>query len=1249
MKFVLRYISLLTALAVFLQEPVYGTGLSIKNCLRVPSGDNAKERLKDLYNTITAGSNGVKITLPMLFGEYHEMPFQTQCDLLKDGTDKLVDLLKIYPDGIPPKFYSYYRRTIRELINSTQPREDDPYRIEDRLLYKEMFDCLRKLGVGIVSSNDGKLMSLFVREITNMNFEQPLSSYISDGIDITELVNWQRVQLDMLLSIIAKAPEAPQVKHLITYIIIGIKVKGMYSYKSEPVNMFLIEEIISNIKYENNYYLIRLMSMMLMDKFDSRIGTDVNDELRKRTRQAEHSIGLAGWIRTDIHTHISHNSFYLMEKTLKFYTTGDKEILRGVVPDEIIEHVLNSDADKSKHVSIYTSKEFVQKAKSQMQIFLIRLGRRVGKQTADVEDILDIKEEELEHILPDNDLLKDYIWVYRQLALRFNFNLNIDTALGKIANLTRLHSNWSRHLFDTPLTIEEDGIKRSTGMNVNDSPLFRALRSNDDIEALRQACFLRNRIKKRLFSDNQYVEFDLEETSISEGNRDFQGVLGDDNEIQLTDERLNLYELDFYISRIEDIIIPNIVNIRLKEIDRDNLPEAIEVIDILFHNLFYTGLGSRELIDILQDDKLNVGQVENFLNNTVPWQFKLALLQLKEDLGDNLLKYVNRWGISSDKSVMGLAMADDTKESVLARLPAHMVRNLVFTQVSFKLAGVLTTRISDFCAVLKKSSGRAGDSSFKISGFSHAEQLPQEGFLFGDSLDIEKVEKISVKQIGQKGKNILRMIALGIPVPPGIIYPIDMATDDILTDINSDIKRLEALISQNSLNDDFGSIFGDPDNPIIVSVRSGARFTMPGQLVTMIDVGINQEIVEKGLTKRFGAWCAWDSYRRFLESWGIEVLGMDRAIFRDIMDAKKNRYNVSYKKDFSGDQMKELALDYKSVVDIAGKRKGILLPDSPLEQLKTAINVVRSSWNKPEAVSSRELFGLSQEKDTALFIQAMTFGNVLDEDSFSGALVLATDKTYHADIYPTGQGKDLADAVVLPYGLAKLQRESPEVHEELMNLAKQVTNYMGNSQKMEITIQRGKLWFLQTTNNSEPLKGKKFSKISEQEAVKQGRLLAKGYGAGILGCFRGAIVLPETLLYSTDDEIRELEKKAKEKGADGLVLVMDAAWPEDTRFINKTGAFIANEGGKGSHTADMAILMSKVAVMGIGTIKKFSPPVKGEGYITIGDKFFSEGEIISVNGITGDIYRGIIELESASTNGKVNLYKIPRNGITSSL
>ena len=530
--------------------------------------------------------------------------------------------------------------------------------------------------------------------------------------------------------------------------------------------------------------------------------------------------------------------------------------------------------------------------------------------------------------------------------------------------------------------------------------------------------------------------------------------------------------------------------------------------------------------------------------------------------------------------------------------------------------------------------------------------------------------------LGGKGANLAEMNLIGVPVPPGFTITTDVCNeyfakgkDDVVGHLKDDVEK-----SVRHIENLMGSKFGDPANPLLVSVRSGARASMPGMMDTILNLGLNDEVVVGLVKKTNNERFAYDSYRRFVQMYGDVVLGMkpenkeDIDPFEEIIQQVKAERGIKLDNEMSVDELKKLVVLFKQAIK---KRTGADFPNDPMEQLWGAICAVFDSWMNDRAILYRKMEGIPQEWGTAVTVMAMVFGNMGNTSAtgvcFSRDAATGEDR-FNGEYLVNAQGEDVVAGIRTPQQITKegsirwaerigvseeeraskypsMEESMPEIFKQLNDIQQKLEDHYRDMQDMEFTVQEGKLWFLQTRNGKrtgtamvkiamdllregvidektaiercEPNKlDELLHPVFDKVALSQAKVITQGLPASP-GAACGQIV------FHADDA------QAWHKDGRHVIMVRIETSPEDLAGMSAAEGILTQRGGMTSHAAVVARGMGKCCVSGAGGINVDykTKTVEIDGVV------YKEGDYISLNGTTGQVYAGEVTTKAAELSG----------------
>ncbi|MDY2728483.1 pyruvate, phosphate dikinase [Clostridium sp. HCP1S3_B4] len=500
--------------------------------------------------------------------------------------------------------------------------------------------------------------------------------------------------------------------------------------------------------------------------------------------------------------------------------------------------------------------------------------------------------------------------------------------------------------------------------------------------------------------------------------------------------------------------------------------------------------------------------------------------------------------------------------------------------------------------------------------------------------------------LGGKGANLAEMTTLGIPVPHGFTVTTEACNKyyedgekiapEILEEIQKNVKTLEDLT---------GKKFGSLDDPLLVSVRSGARASMPGMMDTILNLGLNDQAVEVVAQKTNNPRFAYDSYRRFIQMFSDVVMGIDKRLFEDRLDEIKDSKGYKFDTDLTFEDLKGIVNDFKKIYK---KEKGEDFPQDPKVQLIESITAVFRSWNNPRAIVYRRLNDIPGEWGTAVNVQQMVFGNK-GETSGTGVIFSRNPATGENRIYGeylmNAQGEDVVAGIRTPQPIGKLKEQNPKIYEQLVGIINKLETHYKDMQDMEITIEEGKLFFLQTRNGKRTAQAAlkiavdlvKSGMITKEEALlkvdpkqldsllhpaflsddlKKAKVVAKGLPASP-GAACGKIAF-------TADEAKE-----RAKNGEKVVLVRLETSPEDIEGMIAAEGILTVRGGMTSHAAVVARGMGTCCVAGCGALKVNEDAKK----VIIDGKEYGVNDYISIDGATGNVYAEAVKTVTPEITG----------------
>ena len=513
-----------------------------------------------------------------------------------------------------------------------------------------------------------------------------------------------------------------------------------------------------------------------------------------------------------------------------------------------------------------------------------------------------------------------------------------------------------------------------------------------------------------------------------------------------------------------------------------------------------------------------------------------------------------------------------------------------------------------------------------------------ESYVSGDWEDIRGL-------FGGKGANLAEMVRIGIPVPPGFTVTTEACNAYLASGGQFPEGMWEEILEAlKTVEVSTGKTFGDPKNPLLVSCRSGAKFSMPGMMDTVLNIGLNDETAV-GMTELTGdERFVYDAYRRLIQMFGSVVAGVPDEAFEEVLEEARHAAGVTSDSDLDAESWKRVTRQFKTIFRRQSHHN---FPTKPLDQLRMATEAVFKSWNGKRAVDYRNAAGITHDLGTAVNVVTMVFGN-MGEDSATGVAMTRDgstgEKQIEGDYLTNAQGEDVVAGIRLTKDITLIKDEFPEAYSEFENISEKLEIHYREMQDVEFTIEKGKLWMLQTRDGKRTAQAavriavemSEEGLISQEEAVKRvspdqvdfflhpqfsresvktakesGGLLARGLNVSP-GAVRGVIALDADLA----------ENWAKEEGKQ-VIMVRPETKPDDVHGMLAANGILTSRGGRTSHAALVARQFGKPAVVGVSDLEIDL----GKRQIVVKDLILKEGDWVSIDGTTGEVFRGQLETQ----------------------
>ena len=1082
-------------------------------------------------------------------------------------------------------------RTLTQLIDTEKPKDLQPLILKTFTILKESvtlypgtaLNCIGNMGTAIYRTDESELVDFFLESVMDLGFQTP--DFKGVGNDWQAKVNRAHIQnIRTWLEIIEINPAWS--KKLLSSLIIYLSVGGVYIKDTDLFPRDITNLLNSNIG--NVYNLIKQLTRLFPAYFNE-IGAE--GQLRDiSTRLDEISFRkdvLVHFLRKQSHVESSNRIIGLIEAMLHFWLTKDKDRLEEFLPPNIHEQIepegLYIDGVHKLIKDLFNRKD-IKNIKELLDLDITSLRNTYSKVTG-------IKSTDLER-------LELSIIFYKLIVQKYSIDFyELDNYINQL----------------------------QIGYFPDIHPLKDALKQEDTYQKISGLLSYLEKLKEIILSREQY---DIREDIYHKRHFtvDIPSMYGSYHERKFDTLGLT-FRLESYLNALFDDLVENI---DLGLITRDTIfkindylalfnqalrldgilsSEIEKQMELLKRSLEVRGFTFTQFIDIFRGFSQAVSNVVNDYFNAIHEQNLVKILRNipKESL---LPKYrTNGHSFKDDKLTL--------------RVSEVFLRERIAFALGLQQLDLFLSRIMN--TLFRQSDELSKEKLHLLLNYD-----PQKAI---SSIESSNRLVSGVVHLGNKGLNLVSLHNHGFRVPPGFIITTEVYRYwDVIQGYRPAAQNFKAQIEReiSSIERQTGKRFGNPKNPLLFSVRSGAPISQPGMMDTFLNVGINEEIV-KGIIDITGeAWFAWDCYRRFLQSYGM-AFGLDRNDFDYIIGDVKEKLNVRHKINFTGEQMREITLAYKSYIS----GHGIDVEESPVKQLYITISKVLESWNTPKAKAYRKIMKISDDWGTAVTVQSMVFGN-LHKNSGSGVVFTHNPRlsgdliTLWGDYALGNQGEDVVSGLVntMPISNRQAETENRDINSTLQNSFPKIYNAIKNCatkliydsnwspQEMEFTFETDAeedLYFLQTRDMAIRHRTKVLSFVAGTK--EETRFL--GHGVGVSGgAMTGKVVF-------NLDEIRSFRKK--EPGT-SLILIRGDTVPDDIQEIFESDGLLTARGGSTSHAAIVAHRLGKTCVVGSPNLAC----MERESSCSIDQVHLKTGDWLSIDGREGSIYSGKMEIEEVA-------------------
>lgn len=1105
---------------------------------------------------------------------------------------KINYLLKIMDtealSGIHENTLREINRTVSNIIKIERPEQIKVILSDTFKIFEEAFReypetvlyCIQSIGNEIYGTNDSKLVEWFIQRVISIGFQYPEIKGTTDEWQVkSNRAHLKNIR--MWLELIENNPKWS--KSLMSALIINLRLCGVHINDTDVFQKDITKLLNSDIKPV--YHLVK-MTAKLFPVYFNEIGAE--GELREVSTEIDEITGradiLVHFLRKQSHVESSARVVDFIEEAFRFWLTKDKTCLKEYLPEDIYDRISTSGRYIDELNIIFNS------------IFKEKGIRNVTDLSRLTDDVIHTLTEDIPHI-SEIEKKRSY------LAIKFYQLL------------------YKKYKLDPQGIKEYLKYAQSLGLPNTDS-LISVLYRGTIYQKLEGTLEYLQKLEDTIISPEHYepIENIFRKRHIAAGIPSIYGVYHE--------RKFDALALTFRLENLVNILFEELItSLNLKFITRATLFEIEKYANLFYRALHLDGISSNRLENTLELLAVSL-EVRRFSFS----QYVDIFSGFSEAVQDILNTYYSGVFKSNLKNIILQAVTENI-------IPKYLEKSR--SQSEFELINKISEQF------LRETVS----SSFGLQQLDNfISRILKTLFEQGEGLDVKTLDllmsydpKKALSSIyspnnatndrihlGIKGYNLIKLASLGISVPPGFIITTEVfrcakainrfrhVREHLEEGIKEHLSELEKLT---------GKRFGDPENPLLVSVRSGGAISMPGMMISFLNVGITESVVE-GLIKQTGKpWFVWDCYRRFLQCWGMSY-GMERDNFDAIINSYKIKYKVPRKIMFTPEQMKELAFAYRNTI----KDHGLEIIDDPKTQLQVSIAQVFESWFSRKAQVYRKIMGISENWGTAVIVQAMVYGN-LDTNSGTGVLFTrnpqeAGDKVMLWGDFATGaQGEDIVSGLVMTLPISNEQKPIedrayeisfedafPELYDEMLGIAKHlIYSERWGAQEIEFTFEgkdKNELYILQARDMAVT------RKESFATFVPSGKLsssyLSRGIGIGG-GAISGRVVF----------DLDDIQNFRQKDPSTQLILIRSDTVPDDITHISAADGLLTARGGSTSHAAIIANRLGKTCVVGCNKLLVW----ENEKKCKLNRRIIKVGDFLSIDGRNGAVYTGKHKLE----------------------
>ena len=1125
---------------------------------------------------------------------YRQIPRQIMKKNGQDGRGHHLKLIFLFQIMNLAGLYLIHEETLREINQTlTWIIENENYRNIQNLIRKTFtilkeqtrmyqattLNCVLNMGKGVFNTDEIDLVNFFIDAVIDLGFQAPMLQGVDDDWKIR--VNSAHIlNIRTWLELIEVNPKWST--RLLSGLIIHLSLCGVFIKDIDVFPRDITRFLNSKIGpvYNLSKQLTRLFPAFFNDIGAEGQLRDISTQLDEITHRRDR---LIHFLRKQSHVESSNRIVPFMEATLQFWKTFDKTGLKPFVPPIIYQEIDDSGVyvDGVNKIISYFAEQGIR-----IPGGLLSLSDRKIKGLLDgISGVTDVDRKRVELALA----------LYKLLHQKYSFDyIELGSYIAQLR--TEALPDFNR----AEKALAEPDLTRRLFMLLDYLEKLKALIQSDQQFEIKEDIYKKRHITidiPSMYGSYHEMKFDCLgltfrlETLV---NVLFEALIRDINLNLIT--KATFYQI-YSLLRLLD---------KALKLDGISSVEVERQLEFLAHSLEVKGFTQTQYLDIFKGFAQAIKNIihDNFHNIH----------------GQNLNRILAQIPIERvlPKFLPGKYMED--LEKLQHRVSEIFFReqialSLGLQQLDFFLSRILTT-------LFQQSNKLPKDKLQKLLLYDPKNAMTP--------IDSAHSRVTGIIQLGNKGINMVQLKNLGFPVPPGFIITTEVfRCREIIDSYPPATKNFREQVAMNitKLEKSSGKIFGDPKNPLLFSVRSGSSISQPGMMDTLLDVGINEEIAQSIALSTGNAWFAWDSYRRFLQCYGM-AFGQQRDDFDAIISEWKNKLGIPYKREFSGQQMRALSLAYKEMIRDAG----IEILEKPYEQLYLAIKTVLDSWESSKARAYRKIMGISDDWGTAVTVQEMVYGNI-SRGSGSGVIFTHNPRwsgdtlKLWGDFTVGNQGEDVVSGLVNTNPISIFQQEIemretdvtlethfPEIYKALKNWAHDLIDNKGWSpQEMEFTFespQADDLYLLQTRDMA--IRERK--KVLTFDFDEQVKAMYLGHGIGVSGgAMSGRLVF----------NLEEIEKWRLQEPDTFLILARADTVPDDILEIHAADGLLTARGGLTSHAAVVAHRLGKTCVVGCGDLicdeRRKS--------CSFNQVFLRPGDHISIDGQEGSVFQGLIKVK----------------------